>query len=215
MEVEKQIERDMKRELNIWLLASFTNATHNDAILKRLPDTCDWIMDRDEFCDWLSPDFPSESAKVLWIPGPAGYGKTVLTARVVQNLTVQKHSNLAVFFFSSDLENRADPFIVARSWISQMISANSEAFELACEKLDLQNNLSASSSEVMDLFKEIVQKVPSCTFIVDGLDECSSKRTWSTTQNICLGSFIRIRLQSMAGTRGLPGLRDKVGILYS
>ena len=47
--------------------------------------TCDWIFQRPEFEDWIGPD-ESDSAKILWIHGHPGFGKTVLTARMTERL---------------------------------------------------------------------------------------------------------------------------------
>lgn len=137
-------------------------------------------------------------AKVLWINGPAGYGKTVLSARVVQHLKAQAQFILASYFFSADLKERADPFIVIRSWISQVISQSQDAFDLAYEKFEIHGGQPTSSSEVMELFQEMVQRVPNCTFVVDGLDECSSKGSWSTMHSKTLTSFIRMTAQAIS-----------------
>ena len=139
-------------------------------------------------------------AKVLWINGPAGYGKTVLSARVVQHLKAQAQFILASFFFSADLKDRADPFSVIRSWISQVALQSRDAFDLAYEKFEIHEGQPISSSEVTELFREMVQRVPNCTFIVDGLDECSSKGSWSTRHSNTLTSFIRMTTQAISST---------------
>lgn len=193
---------NIRKELDAWLCASFTNATYVDSIQKRLPDTCDWILNRDEFRIWESPNFTLGRAKVLWINGPPGYGKTVLSARVVQHLKARDRFILASFFFSADLKDRADPFVVIRSWISQVISQSQDAFDLAYEKFEIHRGQLTSSSEVAELFKQIVHRVPNCTFIVDGLDECSSKGSWSTMHSKIktLTSFIRMTTQAISST---------------
>lgn len=77
---------DTREELDTWLCASFTHLTYNDSIQKRLFDTCGWIMDRDAFRDWEGSRFLYGCAKVLWIHRPADYGKTVLSASIIQHL---------------------------------------------------------------------------------------------------------------------------------
>jgi SpoVK/Ycf46/Vps4 family AAA+-type ATPase len=89
---------------------------YDDFVCRRLDGTCGWIFDRSEFLQWQS--FTSENAKLLWVNGPPGYGKTILCARIVQYLLANSDASLAYFFFSSELESRADPFIVMKSWIS-------------------------------------------------------------------------------------------------
>ncbi|KAK3934450.1 hypothetical protein QBC46DRAFT_224306, partial [Diplogelasinospora grovesii] len=79
------------------------------------------IFDRPEFRSWVSPDFPTGSAKLLWIHGPAGFGKTILCSRVVEHLLSEIGAPIAHFFFSSDFKSREDPYIAIRSRIFQVI----------------------------------------------------------------------------------------------
>jgi ankyrin repeat protein len=54
-----------------------------------------------------------------------------------------------------------------------MISGNRDVFELACGKWETKEGRSASQTDIIDLFQTIVQQMPNCTFVVDGLDECA------------------------------------------
>ncbi|KAM5342882.1 hypothetical protein ACJ41O_013848 [Fusarium nematophilum] len=78
--------------------------------------------------NWLNQEFPA-GAKLLWINGPAGFGKTILCAHVVEHLSSTLETPVAYFFFSSDLESREDPFVAVRSWVSQVVSQHEGAFE--------------------------------------------------------------------------------------
>ncbi|KAF7536066.1 hypothetical protein G7054_g4852 [Neopestalotiopsis clavispora] len=184
MDIQKHIERDMKKDLDAWLCASYTSNNYDNFIERRLPGTSDWIMDREAFREWDSSDPAPSCAKVLWVNGPAGYEGGLALA----------------VFFSADLEDKADPFIIGRHWVSQLISRNPEAFNLACEKLDLHKTPIASSSEVMDLLKEMVHTIPQCTLVVDGLDEYCSKSPWSATQSDGLESFVGKIIEAIRGT---------------
>jgi len=163
----------MRKELDLWLGASWTNDVYDNLIQKRLDGTCDWILSRQAFLDWISPDFPSGTSKILWINGPAGHGKTILCARVVQYLSTMLESPLAYYFCSSESETRRDSLTIMRSWVSQIISGNRDAFELACGKWETKDRRDASQSDIVDLFRTIIQHISNCTFVVDGLDECA------------------------------------------
>ena len=130
------------------------------------------------FLDWISPQFSIGNAKILWVNGPAGYGKTILCAKVVEHTLTVLDSPVAHYFFSSDSEKRGDPFSVLRSWISQIIEHNSDAFRIACERWDSHDGGAATRTDILDILKAIVRTVPNCTFIVDGLDEC----TWNPAE---------------------------------
>jgi ankyrin repeat protein len=170
------IKDNMRKELELWLGASWTNDVYDNFIQKRLDGTCDWILHRPTFLDWMGPDFPSGASKILWINGPAGHGKTILCARVVQYLSTMPEYPLAYYFCSSESEARRDSSSIMRSWVSQIISSNRDAFELACSKRETNDRRTASQADIIDLLRIISQHIPSCTFVVDGIDECA----WAT-----------------------------------
>jgi Ni2+-binding GTPase involved in maturation of urease and hydrogenase len=80
------------------------------------------------FQHWLSTEF-SAGPKLLWVNGPAGFGKSILCAHVVEHLSSTLDTPVAHFFFTSDNESREDPFLALRLWISQIVSRHEGAFE--------------------------------------------------------------------------------------
>ncbi|KAK5989337.1 Erythrocyte ankyrin [Cladobotryum mycophilum] len=184
--VEEEIEADARREVHAWLIRDPPNELYDDNIQKRLVGTCDWITSRDAFTDWFSPDFPSQRAKLLWVNGPAGFGKTVLCSSVISFLSSNISTPVGHFFFSSDFESRNDPYIAVRSWISQAISRDNAAFDFVRERRDAQNEQVATRTAILQIFRQLVQIVPGCTFILDGLDEC----TWLGQSNSSRGDSI-------------------------
>lgn len=111
-------------------------------------------------------------ARVLWIHGPAGFGKTILSARIIEHL---KHTetSLAYFFCNSDLEGKRDPLAIVRSWVAQLVFQSRVAYQLAKELVQSAISQTASNSEIWQLFTSIASSIPLCSFIiVVGLDEC-------------------------------------------
>ncbi|KAJ5758931.1 hypothetical protein N7520_006087 [Penicillium odoratum] len=170
--IENEIEDEIKRDLHPWLLGpSSQNELFEISAGKRIQGTCEWALTRTWFLDWSSSDF-SEGAKVLWINGPAGFGKSILCAKIVEHMTLTSKAPVAHFFFSSDFESRRDPFIAMRSWISQIMS-NKTAFGLIRQKASENQGQKSTRVDIVQLLCEIVAAIPHCTFIIDGLDECS------------------------------------------
>lgn len=200
-EISKQIEREMIMELHAWLDASCTNYLYENFVGRKLDGTCDWIQSRPDFMDWASSEFPDGSAKMLWIHGPAGFGKTILCASVVKHILDTPDSTVAYFFFSSESGSRGDPFIVIRSWIWQVISRDHNAFKLACSKGDRKTGQTATRTEILELLKAIVTSIPRCTFIVDGLDECAkSTESWKSYEDSSTLGLLKAIKQSIAHT---------------
>ncbi|KAH8879064.1 hypothetical protein GQ53DRAFT_856395 [Thozetella sp. PMI_491] len=172
---------------------------YEDSLQKRLDGTCEWVLGRPEFRAWLAPGSSTGEARLLWIHGSAGFGKTVLCARVIEYLLAALETPVSYFFVSSNSASREDPFLAIRSWITQIISHNQVAFQSAYETFQGQEELTATRATIAKLFRDIVQVVPCCTFVLDGLDECS----WIGQGDGGSGSvagFLDTVLQAVAGT---------------
>ncbi|KAL2046479.1 hypothetical protein ABVK25_011834 [Lepraria finkii] len=167
-ELLDQLKMEERKEVYLWLGAVNTKDTYEKHLSARLENTCGWIFSKSEYVSWASSDFPFDAAKVLWIHGPAGYGKSVLCARLVQQLQTTHKYPLAYFFCSSD----QDPFSMIRSWVSQLVSSSQDAFEIAQQQMRARGGPSASTTDIWDLFNSIVHCGEGFTYVVDGLDEC-------------------------------------------
>lgn len=142
---------------------------------RREKETCEWIFAHPEFQSWDSASSSSRPG-LLWIHGPAGYGKTVLCARIIEHFQQGEGATpVSHYFFSSESESRSDPFAVVRAWIYQLASSDQRAFDLARDSWDSIQGRSISPSATKELFKSIANNIPNCIFIVDGLDECAGK----------------------------------------
>ncbi|KAJ0358407.1 hypothetical protein COL26b_014494 [Colletotrichum chrysophilum] len=110
---------------------------------------------------------------MLWINGPAGFGKTVLCAKLVEVLSSSLQTPVAHFFLSSTFEGRDDPFMAIRSWIAQVLLQSQAALEVVHKSRLAQHEQGTTRATIIKLFREVLQAVPSCTFVLDGLDECT------------------------------------------
>ncbi|KAH7140872.1 prion-inhibition and propagation-domain-containing protein, partial [Dactylonectria macrodidyma] len=173
LKIEEEIEAETRRDLHTWLSRQSSTDLYNDAIQKSVPKTCSWILSRPEFTSWVMPNTTGQDSKLLWVTAPAGFGKTILCASVVEHLQSTLKTHLAYFFLSSSFESRSDPYSVIRSWIAQVISHDQTAFELARERWLTQDEQIATRTTIVALFQDIVYHVPGCTLILDGLDECT------------------------------------------
>ncbi|PNP86555.1 hypothetical protein FNYG_00257 [Fusarium nygamai] len=169
--IEQGIKFEEQRDVWSWLGKSAPNDKYEDSLAKRVDTTCEWIFERPAFKSWLSP-VDSTKPSVLWINGPAGFGKTVLTAHIVHHLSKALDTPVSHFFFTSDHESREDPFSALRSWQRQIASKLNIGFE--CIRRAWENDFSeqASRRTLVDLFKQVITTVPGCVFVADGLDEC-------------------------------------------
>jgi ankyrin repeat protein len=107
---------------------------------------------------------------------------------------------VAKFFFSSDHESRGDPFVVMRSWLSQMIS-HPRAFALVRERWTAQQGPKATREDIIGLLREIVITIPGCTLVLDGLDELGWLRDNQTgREDDSISSFLQALRRATANT---------------
>ncbi|KAM0080290.1 hypothetical protein ACKRZS_007550 [Fusarium odoratissimum] len=175
--IEEEMEADKIRDLHLWLGAPPPNDVFSDSNDKRVQKTCEWILHRDEFLEWQKP---SSSSKLLWIKGPAGFGKTVLCARIVQELERTAQEPVAYFFLSSRYDGRDDPFSAIRAWLTMMIQRSPAARDIVTKTRLSQHEPLASQATILRAFRELIVGVPGCILVLDGLDECTGMTNTDT-----------------------------------
>lgn len=75
----------------------------------------------------------------------------------------------------------------------------------------------ATRADIIRAFREVVQAVPGCTFIMDGLDECIwMGENWSVDDNSSVAEFLDTIKQAAANTttRIMIASRDEPGIRH-
>ncbi|CVL06292.1 related to ankyrin [Fusarium mangiferae] len=168
--IEEEMEADRIRDLHLWLGAPPPNDVFSDSNDRRVEETCEWILRREEFLEWQKP---SSSSKLLWIKGPAGFGKTVLCARIVQELERTAQESVAYFFLSSRYDGRDDPFSAIRAWLTMLIQRSSLARDIVTKARLSQHEPLANLTTILQVFREVVVGAPGCILVLDGLDECT------------------------------------------
>ena len=172
---------DIRREkLLEWIDAIFTDHEYERALVARVQGTCEWILQRPGIQEWMAPASNSNSARILWISGYPGFGKTILAAWLTEYLRYTKHDELSYFFCYFGDEKLRQPLNIVRSWISQLIRTNDKALEIVRETytskypkaLDLENITHATELDLWLLFKRLNVGLGSLVFMVDGFDEC-------------------------------------------
>jgi ankyrin repeat protein len=156
-----------------WLNAVFTDEEWENTLNSRTPKTCEWIFQRLCYQNWASSAISTNSMSILWVYGPPGSGKSVLSASIVEQLKNENPSRVAYFFCVSEDETKRQPFAIVRSWVAQMVRQTQEALELAREIYRGKEGRLATSYDIWQLFTKICRRISNCYFVVDGFDECA------------------------------------------
>lgn len=162
---------ERRSRLQQWLRATYTDGNYSNALSLRHENTCNWIFEAPQFISWVSPC--KDKAKIFWVHGPPGFGKTVLCATLISYLAAD-HSNLvASFFCVSEDEAKQEPYAIVRSWIAQLVQQNVRAVELAENLYRSTNMRTPTVSELWIIFHTICREVANIFLVIDGFDECT------------------------------------------
>ena len=245
--------QQQRAQVKAWLAPVFTDDTRKDSLKVRHKSTCNWILDRDAFKSWLErydddnlklqPNPTSDdqttttTTRVLWLYGPAGFGKTVLCASVIEHLETDPDVPGLVlsFFCSGDTENRKHPFEILKSWVGQLLSEDEFITDIMAQDTQLQqriekgNNASEADQDVLwALLRTALTRMHGTkhgkrvTLVVDGYDECidapSKQSRYRNTE--WRTHFLESLFQAVDGTgsrvllvsRNQPDIRDVMSL---
>ena len=159
------------KQLEKWLKAFYTDDEYDHSLRSRLEGTCDWFLQREQFQTWMATHAASE-ARILWIHGPPGFGKTILTARLIHHLRQIPSLHIASFFCKSETDAGRHPTAIVRSWVAQLINEDLAALEAARKTFHGNELRTATESDVWKLFRAMSLGKQNYVFVVDGFDEC-------------------------------------------
>ena len=172
--MSKVPKQEQRLRLITWLKAVFTLDTYQNATKIRLNDTGNWIFERTSYRLWaLSKNSEKAVSKFLWVHGGPGFGKTILCAKILESLALDKSRKLASFFCSSEHEERREPSALLCSWIAQLIQSDDTALTIIFELYKANMTRPPTPEELWKILRLISTLLP-CTLVVDGFDECST-----------------------------------------
>ncbi|KAL9598746.1 MAG: hypothetical protein Q9219_004304 [cf. Caloplaca sp. 3 TL-2023] len=170
---ESFVESD-RREILDWLDALKYDDELAKNVSSHLDGTCKWILDDPSYFAWRFQETADTGAKFLWVNGPPGFGKTVLTAWVIQHMRETLKSPVA-YCFSSTHARKTDEYDgIVRTWIAQLAQSDIRVLNLCKIERRRQNARRASLQDIWNLLREVSIEVSPCAFVLDGLDEFSS-----------------------------------------
>ncbi|KAI1392460.1 uncharacterized protein F4822DRAFT_436235 [Hypoxylon trugodes] len=136
------------------------------------PGSCRWFTEAECFISWKT----NRSPGILWLTGRPGFGKSVLSSHVVEQVE-SADSFCSYFFFKQREASKSTLSDCLRSLLFQMAIQDSQMadklFEIEAEYVtwDLTDELSLWRK----LFVNGIFKLPSISrhfWIIDGVDEC-------------------------------------------
>ncbi|KAJ7473698.1 hypothetical protein B0H11DRAFT_1866618 [Mycena galericulata] len=134
-----------------------------------------WFLDGEAFIQWQ--DYPG----ALWIQGPSGSGKSVLSATAIQNLVedrqlakdLGKSFSLAFFYFDFKTREGQAVEIALRRILLQLSAQSPHPYSALEKQYSLSNGQTLPNfRDLQHVLEELLREVGRTYIIFDALDEC-------------------------------------------
>jgi len=168
------------------------------ALEMRTPGSAEWIFAMPGYTNWTS--VPSEGSKILWINAPDGLGKTVLAARIVQELSLSAEAPVAYFFSSHEDSIRRVTTSILRSWIDQLSALSEEGGEAA---QGLPKDKVGKEEDLWQVLGIALRGIRKSYLVLDGLDECLDYDEAARSRTAGVRGVFLDRLLDMIHTTGV------------
>ncbi|KAI9897952.1 hypothetical protein N3K66_006312 [Trichothecium roseum] len=213
--IQQRFEAEARRDVFAWLGRDNPNGLYEECLRRKLDGTCNWILSSSQFSSWNSTTSSNADVNLLWIHGPAGFGKTILCSSLVQHLESDPDQIVAHFFLSSHYNSNHDPYSALKSWIAQIMSVLPAAYDAVREIWGDQDKEVAARTDIISALHDVLGVASIPVLVLDGLDECS----WPSAELAPIGKetmtrFIEDLQRALSGTsaRLLIVSRDEMRI---
>jgi hypothetical protein len=173
-----------------------------------LQDVCRWVLENPDFRRWRD----DEKARLLWIRGDPGKGKTMLVCGIIDELRKSTSGpELLSFFFCQAADSRINNATsVLRCLIRQLIDQHPSLIPHLRKHYEYEDSDSwyTLSQVFIDILKD--QIMPRTFVVIDGLDECQdglSDLLYKIIQDWSLYSHVKWLVSS----RNWPSIRERLG----
>ena len=139
----------------------------------RVEGTLNWVLNNTQYTTWASdPD-----ARILWVTGHAGCGKTTLASYIMRYLTdhLPPQALVCRFFCNNRHEELCDASALLRSLIFQILDRRRRLWRLVKKASDAGGlHIFRQFDALWNLFVQITraERGLSITIIIDAIDEC-------------------------------------------
>ncbi|KAL8999176.1 MAG: hypothetical protein Q9169_001955 [Polycauliona sp. 2 TL-2023] len=160
-----------RKDILEWLDAVKYDDEYEKIVSLHLKGTCEWIIKHPSFSEWENAQDSESGSRFLWIHGPAGFGKTVLSAWLIRYIREILKLPVVCCFSSSHAQRTEDFDSVVRTWITHLAQHSINVLA-QCQIMRREHGgLRASRGVIWSLLKRVLSHFPSCVLALDGLDE--------------------------------------------
>lgn len=176
------------------------------------PGTGNWLLSSPQYREWLT----SGDIGLLWIKGIPGSGKSVMTAKIIADLTASEPKSPVLFFFFRQIitANHA-PVMLLRDWMDQLLEHSPPLQRrLYAYVQDGTDRGGVSTDDLWVCLKEAFARLPESVFCVaDALDEMDQGNDGFLRALATLGQWKPGRVKVLMTSRPVPSVETPLHMI--
>ena len=158
-----------------WLTSIDYAAQQSDFISRRQGGTGQWLLDSDEFHEWLN-----QKQQTLFCPGIPGAGKTMITSIIIESLCTrfENDGSVGIAYLYCNFRQQQDqkPADLLASLLGQLVQGQPS---VSSSVKSLQERYRAkrtrpSFDEISQVLQSAIASYSRTFIIIDALDECAA-----------------------------------------
>ncbi|KAH0560062.1 hypothetical protein GP486_003417 [Trichoglossum hirsutum] len=156
-----------------WLTPIDYTPQQNDFISRRQEGTGQWLLDSNEFLEWLN-----QSRQTMFCPGIPGAGKTILASVVIDHLCNRYHSDhtigITYIYFNFRQQYEQKPEDLLSNILKQLLRGQASTPQSIKTLYDRHSHKKTRPTigEIATELHSVASKYSRIYIIVDALDEC-------------------------------------------
>lgn len=146
---------------------------HHRVLTTISPDSCQWLLKKDEFSRWRTTAKTAGRYPLLWVTGGAGCGKTHLAAKAIEYLESMQHTSF--FYADAQDSHRRGTLDILRNWCWQLLRQDQSHLADVVHIKETQQLASEKVLEDKVLRGILLQEHEGAVFVIDAFDECEGQ----------------------------------------
>jgi len=199
---------DMIRTLQNWLQPTAYDrdtGEYRKHLASHLDGTGSWLTSTKAYQSWLYGD----SHGMLWLKGAPGSGKSVMAAKLIQDLS-RSQQPVVYFFFRQIIDANREPIALLRDWLAQILVYSPPLQRQLKTYMEGSRSLDSLSAE--DLWRNLrlaFDSLPCKVFcIADALDEIDGSLDGFLTSMADLGQRKPDKVKVLLTSRPVPSIES-------